>query len=68
MPDTAVSAVALEVAPALPLAIIGGSAVAATIRMMSGQGLPACRVSVMVAPVTVLSPLAAAGSGTSTEL
>ena len=48
--------------------MIGGSAVAATTRMMSGHGLPVSRVRVMVALVTVLLPLAAAGSGTSTEL
>ena len=36
-------------------------------RMTFGQGLPGWRVSVMVALVTVLLPLAAAGSGTSTE-
>jgi hypothetical protein len=59
---------AVLVAPLFPLAIVGGSYWPPTTRSTVGQGLPLSRLMAMVALVTVLLPLAAAGSGTKTEL
>ena len=55
------------IAPKLPLAIIGGSSWPPTTRSTVGQGLPLSRLMVIVAPVTLSSPLPVAGIGTRTE-